>query len=183
MKLFLDTANIQEIREAVALTDEPALVESYALRVKLVCRELQMVAAAITHYDQQIAEETKQTNSNRIAAPLRAWMDTAFSGALAGDYGPITRTNDARALMAKVDFRLSPRHNLSLKYNYTWSEQENGTFNVDAWARSANGLGRFRTESMKAAHVAAVGSRRNFVMALTTPKFTPCSSPPLPGAV
>jgi len=44
-------------------------------------------------YDQQIADETKQTNATRIAAPLRAWMDTAFGGALAGDYGPINRTN------------------------------------------------------------------------------------------
>jgi outer membrane receptor protein involved in Fe transport len=91
-------------------------------------------------YDQQIYDEIKQTNPNRIDPALRAWMDTAFGGALAGDYGSIARTNDARALMAKLDFRLSPRHNASLKYNYTWSEQANGTFDVDSWARSANGL-------------------------------------------
>ena len=91
-------------------------------------------------YDQQIYDETKQTNPNRIDPVLRAWMDTAYSGALRGDYGPIARTNDARALTAKVDFRLSDRHNLSVKYNYTWSEQANGTFDVDSWARSANGL-------------------------------------------
>src|SRR5438034_1145796 len=69
-------------------------------------------------YDQQIYDETKQTDPNRIAAPLRAWMDTAYGGALRGDYGPIARTNDARALLAKFDFRLSDRHNVSLKYNY-----------------------------------------------------------------
>src|SRR6266545_2520960 len=28
----------------------------------------------------------------------------------------------------------------SLRYNHTWSQQENGTFDVDVWARSANGL-------------------------------------------
>jgi hypothetical protein len=91
-------------------------------------------------YDQQIYDEIKQTDLNRIAAPLRAWMDTAFGGALAGDYGSIKRTNDARALLAKFDFRLSDRHHASLKYNYAWSEQANGTFDVNSWGRSANGL-------------------------------------------
>src|SRR6266487_1737796 len=91
-------------------------------------------------YDQQIYDETKQTNPGRIAAPLRAWMDTAYGGALRNDYGSIARTNDARALLAKFDFRLSDKHNVSLKYNYTWSEQANGTFDVDSWGRSANGL-------------------------------------------
>jgi hypothetical protein len=91
-------------------------------------------------YDQQIYDETKQTNPNRIAAPLRAWMDTAYGGALRNDYGSIARTNNARALLAKFDFRLSDKHNASLKYNYTWSEQANGTFDVDSWGRSANGL-------------------------------------------
>src|SRR5574341_1329142 len=92
-------------------------------------------------YDQQNAEETKQQNPNRIDPQLRAWMDTAYAtNPLAGDYGPISRTNDARALLAKFDFRLSERHSLSLKYNYQWSEQVNGTFDVDSWGRSANAL-------------------------------------------
>jgi hypothetical protein len=91
-------------------------------------------------YDQQIYDEIKQTNPNRIDPVLRTWMDSAFGGALRGDYGSIARTNDARALLAKLDFRLSDRHNASIKYNYTWSEQANGTFDVDSWGRSANGL-------------------------------------------
>src|SRR6266571_2563293 len=91
-------------------------------------------------YDQQIYDETKQTDPNRIDPVLRAWMDTAYGGALQNDYGSIARTNDARALMAKFDFHLSAKHTASLKYNYTWSEQANGTFDVDSWARSANGL-------------------------------------------
>ncbi len=93
-------------------------------------------------YDQQVFHQTKQTNANRFDPLLRSWMDTAFGGALAGDYGPIRRTNDANALMAKLDFRLSPTHSLSLKYNYTNSRQENGTFDVDTWARSANAVER-----------------------------------------
>ena len=91
-------------------------------------------------YDQQIYDETKQTDPNRIDPVLRAWTDTAYAGALRNDYGPIARTNNARALMAKFDFHLSAKHTASLKYNYTWSEQANGTFDVDSWARSANGL-------------------------------------------
>ncbi|HEY3219669.1 MAG TPA: TonB-dependent receptor [Gemmatimonadales bacterium] len=91
-------------------------------------------------YDQQIYDETKQTDPNRIDPVLRAWMDTAYGGALRNDYGSIARTNNARALLAKFDFHLSDRHTASLKYNYTWSEQANGTFDVDSWARSANGL-------------------------------------------
>jgi hypothetical protein len=98
-------------------------------------------------YDQQIFDEVKQTDPNRIDPALRAWMDTAFRGGnqfgpLHEDYGPISRTNDARALLAKLDFNLSDRHRASLKYNYSWSEQVNGTFDVDSWARSANGLER-----------------------------------------
>jgi len=91
-------------------------------------------------YDQQLYDEIKQDDINRIDPLLRTWMDTAFGGALAGDYGAIRRTNNARALLAKLDFRLSDRHHASLKYNYTWSEQENGTFDVDSWGRSSNGL-------------------------------------------
>lgn len=94
-------------------------------------------------FDQQLFEQTKQTNPARIGdARLRTWMDTAFSGALAGDYGPITRTNDATALLAKLDWNVSERHQAVLKYNYTHSRQENGTFDVDSWARSSGGLER-----------------------------------------
>jgi hypothetical protein len=94
-------------------------------------------------YDQQLYDEVKQTSATRMDPALRAWMDTAYSGVLGGsspDYSAITRTNDARALMAKVNFNFSDRHTLSVKYNYTWSEQVNGTFDVDPWARSANAV-------------------------------------------
>ncbi|MFN2572759.1 MAG: TonB-dependent receptor plug domain-containing protein, partial [Gemmatimonadales bacterium] len=110
-------------------------------------------------YDQQIYDETKQTDPNRIAAPLRAWMDTAFGGALANDYGSIARTNNARALLAKLDFRLSDRHNASIKYNYTWSEQANGTFDVDSWGRSANGLEQDHSNAVNGSLISYLGPR------------------------
>lgn len=93
-------------------------------------------------YDQQAYTETKQTTRPASAqfTTLNNFLNTAFSGALRGDFGPITRTNDANALLAKLDFRLGEKHNASLKYNYTNSRQENGTFDVDTWARSSNAL-------------------------------------------
>jgi hypothetical protein len=96
-------------------------------------------------YDQQEYNETKQTDriaQGLIDPALLAFVDTAFSGSLRGDFGPISRTNDANALLAKLDFKLSQNHSASLKYNYTNSRQENGTFDVDFWSRSANALER-----------------------------------------
>lgn len=37
------------------VTDETALIESFALRVSLICRQLQLVVRTIADYDQQIA--------------------------------------------------------------------------------------------------------------------------------
>ena len=95
-----------------------------------------------TAYDQQLLRDTRQQEQERIDGRLRAFMDTQFDGALAGDYGPIDRSDDARAFLAKIDFRLSDDQYATIKYNYTWSEQENGTFDVDSWARSANAVER-----------------------------------------
>ncbi|MEO8089259.1 MAG: TonB-dependent receptor, partial [Gemmatimonadales bacterium] len=94
-------------------------------------------------YDQQEYNETKQTTRlGSIDPALLAFVDTAYSGALRGDFGPISRTNDANAFLAKLDFRVGEKHNATLKYNYTNSRQVNGTFDVDFWGRSANGLER-----------------------------------------
>src|SRR6185437_9256827 len=94
-------------------------------------------------YDQQEYNETKQTDRlGSIDPALLALTDTAFGGALRGDFGAIRRTNDANAFLAKFDFKLGQKHTASLKYNYTNSRQENGTFDVDYWGRSANALER-----------------------------------------
>ncbi len=95
-----------------------------------------------TAYDQQVLRDTRQDDAGRIDPRLRGFMDTEFEGALAGDYGAIQRTDDARAFLAKVDWHLSDHHYATFKYNYTWSEQVNGTFDVDSWAGSANALER-----------------------------------------
>jgi hypothetical protein len=43
------------LSKAVALTSEPALIESFAMRIQLVCRELRLVVSAIKAYDRTIA--------------------------------------------------------------------------------------------------------------------------------
>ena len=108
-------------------------------------------------YDQQLYNQTKQTDPTRIDTRLRTWMDTAFGGALRNDYGSIRRTNDANALIVKLDWRLSAVHNLSLKYNFTNSRQENGTFDVDTWARSANGIERDYSHAINGSLVSLLG--------------------------
>jgi len=47
---------LTRIAKAVALTSDPALVESFALRIQLLCRELRLVVSAIKTYDQKIAQ-------------------------------------------------------------------------------------------------------------------------------
>ena len=92
-------------------------------------------------YDQQEYNEVKQQNRLSLINPqLVAFTDTAFGGVLRNEFGSISRTNDANALLAKLDFRLSPKHNATVKYNYTRSTQENGTFDVDTWGRSSNAI-------------------------------------------
>ena len=95
-------------------------------------------------YDQQAASETKQAQ-RRVQGPenlfrLRNFLTERWPGLFDPEFGPVTRTDDARALLAKADIHLGGRNQVSFKYNYSWSEQLNGTFDVDSWGLSANGL-------------------------------------------
>jgi len=95
-----------------------------------------------TAYDQQAYTETKQQTrpSSAEFTALNNYLQTAFGGALANDFGPIERSNDAQVFLAKIDWRLSDKHLFSAKYNYTNNEQVNGTFDVATWGRSANAI-------------------------------------------
>jgi hypothetical protein len=87
--------------------------------------------------DYQKGETTKQTNPARIEQRV---VD-AFAGlGSPTENGPIKHTNDARVLLLKADWSLSAKNLANLRYNYTWSQQDNGTFDVDSWGRSANAL-------------------------------------------
>jgi transposase len=48
-------ARLALVAKAVAVTDETAVIESFVLRVQLVCRQLQLVQRSITEFDRQIA--------------------------------------------------------------------------------------------------------------------------------
>ena len=93
-------------------------------------------------YDQQAYSETKQSSrpSNAEFVSLTTFLQTAFGGALKDDFGPIERSNAAQVALVKLDYRFNDTHNGSLKYNFTNASQENGTFDVDTWGRSANGI-------------------------------------------
>ncbi len=90
-----------------------------------------------TAFDFQKATSTKQTNADRIE---QAVVDAFAALGSPNENAPIERTNDARVLLLKGDWQASQRHLATLRYNYTWSEQENGTFDVDSWGRSANAI-------------------------------------------
>ena len=95
-------------------------------------------------YDQQASAETKQATRRVVDGAnlerLDAFLRTRWPGLFDDEFGPIRRTDDARSLLAKLDLNLDGRHQASFKYNYTWAEQVNGTFDVDAWGASANGI-------------------------------------------
>ncbi|HEX6177669.1 MAG TPA: TonB-dependent receptor, partial [Thermoanaerobaculia bacterium] len=90
-----------------------------------------------TAFDFQSAESTKQSEAGRIEQRVVAAFAALGSP---NENGPITRTNDARVFLGKIDWNANQRNLVTLRYNYTWSEQENGTFDVDSWGRSANAI-------------------------------------------
>jgi carboxypeptidase family protein len=89
--------------------------------------------------DLQKAHSTKQTEPSRIEQRV---VDAMAKFGSPNENGSIRRTNDARVLLTKVDWNASQKNIVTLRYNYTWSEQENGTFDVDSWGRSANSIER-----------------------------------------
>lgn len=92
-----------------------------------------------TALDFQKAKSAKQTNPARIEQRV---VDAFAKLGVAADNGSIRRTNDARVFLIKGDYNASAQNAITLRYNDTWSEQVNGTFDVDSWGRSANAVER-----------------------------------------
>jgi hypothetical protein len=90
-----------------------------------------------TAFDFQKANTTKQTDPLRIE---QAVVDAFAALGAPGENLPVERTNDARVFLAKGDWNVGASHLATLRYNYTWAEQANGTFDVDSWGRSANAI-------------------------------------------
>ena len=100
-------------------------------------------------FDMQKASETKQkTRTDLIDPALIAWTDTAFAGALAGDFGSIEREDDNIALLAKIDWRMGEKHFAALKYNFSDANQPNGTNDSDLWGRSSNGVEKVQSNAL-----------------------------------
>ena len=58
------------IGKAVPVTDEMALIQSFVLRVQLICRQLQLVTRTIADYDRQIAAAYAAHPDREIFASL-----------------------------------------------------------------------------------------------------------------
>ncbi len=52
--------------------------------------------------------------------------------------GSIKRGNNAIASLGKIDWYMSEKNLFTARYNYSHSDQPNGTFDVEQWGRSAN---------------------------------------------
>ncbi len=87
--------------------------------------------------DAQRSSREKQTNPNRMDPQLVAFL---ASIGLPNENGSIERTDDAEVALAKLDWQASSNNLATFRYSYTNSEQINGTFDVDQWGRSANGV-------------------------------------------
>src|SRR6184192_2187276 len=85
--------------------------------------------------DGQKGDSTKQTNPARIEQRV---VDYFASVGSPDENGSIDRTDDAFVGLAKLDWHASDKHLATLRYAYTYSKQDNGTFDVDSWGRSAN---------------------------------------------
>ena len=108
-----------------------------------------------TALDFQDASSTKQTDLSRIEPAVVA----VFAGlGSPNENGPIERTNDARVFLLKTDWNLSARNLGTLRYNYTWSEQKNGTFDVDSWGRSANANEKDHSHAVSGSLISTVQS-------------------------
>jgi len=100
-------------------------------------------------FDMQKRTETKQkTRTNLIDPELLAFVDTAFSGSLQGDFGSIQRKDDNIVLLAKLDWRMGEKHFASLKYNFSDANQPNGTNDSDLWGRSSNGIEKVQSNAI-----------------------------------
>ena len=114
-------------------------------------------------YDEQDAAETKQL-VRIVAGPanlarLDRFLQSRWPGLFDDEFGPTRRSDDNRALIVKLDANLSERHQASVKYNYTWSEQENGTFDVDSWGLSANGIEQDYSHAVNLSLRSVLGNR------------------------
>lgn len=107
-------------------------------------------------YDQQAFNQTKQLSPGRIEQRV---VDLFARLGSPDENGPIERTNDARVFLGKLDYQANASNLFTVRYNYTWSEQKNGTFDVDSWGRSANGVERGFSNAVSGSLLSTLSTR------------------------
>ena len=90
-----------------------------------------------TALDVQDLGTTKQRDPNRIEQRV---VDAFAALGSPNENGPIDRTDDALVGLLKFDWNAGNSNILTMRFNYTESEQENGTFDVDSWGVSSNAV-------------------------------------------
>jgi hypothetical protein len=106
-------------------------------------------------FDYQNADSHKQTDPARIEPRVVDFFARLGSP---GENSPIPRTNDARVFLGKLDWQATAQHLLTLRYNYTWSEQRNGTFDVDSWGLSANAVEKDYSHAVTGSAISSLSS-------------------------
>jgi hypothetical protein len=99
-------------------------------------------------FDYQRGRSTKQTEANRIEQRVVDYFATL---GYPNENAPVDRSNDAKVFLAKFDWNANDKNLVTLRYNYTWSVQENGTFDVDSWGLSANASEQDNSNTVSAA--------------------------------
>ena len=105
--------------------------------------------------DAQRASRTKQTNPARMDPRLVSFLGSI---GLPNENGPIERSDDAEVALAKLDWQASANNLVTFRYSYLNSEQVNGTFDVDQWGRSANGVEQDYSHAVTATIISTLSS-------------------------
>ena len=73
--------------------------------------------------------------------------------------GPIKRTNDLQSFLVKGDWIPNARHNITLRHYFARSIQDNGTFDIPTFGRTANGQERSKSNTFVGSWTWAISSK------------------------
>ena len=87
--------------------------------------------------DFQDGSNVKQNDPNRIEQRV---VDAFAALGAPNENGPIAHGDDNFVGLAKMDWNANDNNLFTVRFNYTDTEQVNGTFDVDSWGVSANAI-------------------------------------------
>ncbi|NDQ55729.1 MAG: TonB-dependent receptor [Acidipila sp.] len=91
-----------------------------------------------------------------VPADLNQIFTTRFGSPEAG---PIKRTNDLQSFLVKGDWIPNARHNVTLRHYFARSIQDNGTFDIPTFGRTANGQERSKSNTFVGSWTWAISSK------------------------